>query len=514
LPVYVVHTQCDHCGRVRRIAKIAVGESTKCPQCGCSYVVKALPSDRVLRGESEGASPFAAWAEVIEGKGATAIVVEDESGLTPLPNTDSPPVEAKSASPSPDDATELLSPRTPISAADPLGETAEAMLRAAGAAPLDPLGKLGRFELRDVLGQGGFGVVYRAYDPFLEREVALKVPSETDRDSPRVKRFLREARSAARLKHPNIVAVFEAGETEGRFYIASEYVEGKPLSTRIAEQPPNREQAVAWVRDLALALAYAHDEGIVHRDIKPGNIIMSQHGRPQLTDFGLSKRLDLEGEGDEPGPAKRRTARGAAELTVDGDLMGTPAYMSPEQARGEHRNVGPSSDQYSLGVVLYELLTGQRPFVGTAIEVLDRVANHDPVAPRKVRPDIPVRLEQICLRAMARIPEKRYADCGELAVALQQWLKEAREIASKAPAAGNDDETPSSGASLAGLGMMATFAVAGALVGCGYNLLDRQLWAHGAAAEIAVGAVTSSIAPLVGLLFGGLLGLALHLRRE
>jgi serine/threonine protein kinase len=251
----------------------------------------------------------------------------------------------------------------------------------------------------------------------------------------------------------------------------------------------------------------------VHRDIKPGNVIMSQHGRPQLADFGLSKRLDLL---DDQAEAPRRSTQAAAgaDLTFEGDVMGTPAYMSPEQARGEHRAVGPASDQYSLGVMLYELLTGQRPFVGTAIEVLDRVANHEPTPPRKLRPDVPQRLELICLRAMAREPEKRFADCGELAVALQQWLKESREVAARLKPVTSAKADEPAGASLAGLGIMGICGAIGFLLGCGYNLLDPLLWRSGDWGTILYAAFTASIAPFVGLLFGGLLGLAIHLKRD
>jgi eukaryotic-like serine/threonine-protein kinase len=148
---------------------------------------------------------------------------------------------------------------------------------------------------------------------------------------------VRECRSAARLRHPNIVAVFESGRADGENYIASEFVAGQPLSARIASTPPELEQAVAWVADLAEALAYAHGEGVVQRDIKPDNIMIGAGNRPQLMDFGLAKRVDEDNT-----------------LTTDGNPLGTPAYMSPEQARGELKQVGPQSDQYSLGVVLFE----------------------------------------------------------------------------------------------------------------------------------------------------------------
>jgi serine/threonine protein kinase len=208
-----------------------------------------------------------------------------------------------------------------------------------------PQTAVGRFRVKAVLGQGGFGTVYRADDPVLQRDVALKVPRFGSEQAGKVERFLREARAAANLRHPNIVPVFEAGTAGRDLYIAAEFVEGQALSTLVHKEKPDPRRAAAWVRDLALALAYAHGEGVVHRDVKPDNILVGAQGRPQLTDFGLARRLEED-----------------ATLTTEGTLLGTPAYKAPEQARGDTAAVGPLSDQYSLGVVLYELLTGRTPF--------------------------------------------------------------------------------------------------------------------------------------------------------
>jgi hypothetical protein len=266
-------------------------------------------------------------------------------------------------------------------------------------------GRIGRFELRATLGQGAFGRVYRAYDPQLDRQVALKVPRFAPDRPDLVDRFLGEARAAARLRHPNIVAVFESGQADGEFYIACEFVEGTSLSTRLARQRPDFNQAARWVRQLALAVAYAHAEGIVHRDIKPANILLDREGRPLLADFGLAKRLGEE-----------------AQRTADGTVLGTPAYMAPEQARGDLASVGPLSDQYSLGVVLYELLTGQRPFGGSPHEVLAQVTREEPPPPRRLNPRVPLDLEAICLQAMAKESGRRYASAALLADDLGRFL--------------------------------------------------------------------------------------------
>ena len=268
-----------------------------------------------------------------------------------------------------------------------------------------PLGRIGRFQLRAVLGQGGFGRVYRAHDPQLDREVALKVPRFAPDEPEQVERFLGEAKAAARLRHPNLVAVFESGRDGDDYYIVSEFVEGLPLSERLRHDPPDFRQAAAWVRDLARALAYAHGEGIIHRDIKSANVLIDRDGRPQLTDFGLAKRVGED-----------------ATRTADGAVLGTPAYMAPEQARGDGAAVGPHSDQFSLGVVLYELLARRLPFDGPAHALLLQVLADDPPPPSRFNPAVPRDLEAICLKAMAKEPARRYGGAAELADDLDRYL--------------------------------------------------------------------------------------------
>jgi serine/threonine protein kinase len=283
--------------------------------------------------------------------------------------------------------------------------------------PADYPPQIGRFQVRARLGGGTFGAVYRAYDPHLEREVALKVPHpSTFASGPAVERFLREARAAARLRHPHIVAVYEAGQGGGGYFIAAALIEGRTLAELLEEGPLDCRRAARIVRDLAEALAYAHAKGIVHRDVKPTNVMVDAGGNVHLMDFGLARFHDA-----------------ASKLTRHGDILGTPAYMSPEQAQGQAAGARPATDQYSLGVVLYELLCGRIPFEGPSEVVLYHTIHQPPPPPRTFRPDIPPALEAICLRAMAKRPEERYPGCRELAEALDRWLERPEDATEPPP---------------------------------------------------------------------------------
>ncbi len=264
--------------------------------------------------------------------------------------------------------------------------------------------QIGRFQIRARLGSGAFGTVYRAYDPQLEREVALKVPQPgTLGDAQKVERFLREARAAARLRHPHIVPVYDAGHDGEHYYIASAFIEGRTLAGAIDEGPFDFCRAARIIRDLAEALAHAHGQGIVHRDVKSANIMLDDKGAAYLMDFGLAHRQDAQ-----------------AKLTQEGAILGTPAYIAPEQAQsGEPL---PASDQYSLGVVLYELLCGQTPFRGPCEFLIFNAIHRDPPSPRGVRRGVPRDLETICLRALSKRPEARYATCQDFADDIRRWL--------------------------------------------------------------------------------------------
>jgi len=266
--------------------------------------------------------------------------------------------------------------------------------------------RIGRFQVRAVLGAGTFGTVYRAYDPQLEREVALKVPRRSGVENPHhLERFMREAKSAAKLRHPHIVPVFETGFDGTHHYIASAFIEGRTLADAVQCGPMPPRQAVPLVRALAEALAHAHENGIVHRDVKPGNVLLDSAREPYLTDFGLAHRQD------------------AVPLTRLGSFLGTPGYMAPELARGTTGECNPACDQYSLGVLLYELLCGRKPFEGPAEIVLFHAVESAPPLPRQLNPSVPAGLEAICLKAMAKQSQDRFAGCRQLAEALGHWLE-------------------------------------------------------------------------------------------
>lgn len=285
-----------------------------------------------------------------------------------------------------------------------------------------PYKTIGRFQLRSELGRGAFGTVYLAYDPTLTREVALKIPTRFARRGDLGRRFLREAQAAAKLRHPHLVPVYEAGLADETLFIASEYVAGRSLVEECKHHWPSTRQSVEWVLEIANALIYAHQEGIIHRDIKPSNILIDEDGSARLTDFGLAKNMtELEPEW------VRAAARqhGANEkLSRDGVVLGTPAYMAPEQASGKASLTGPLSDQYSLGVVLYELLAGRVPFKGTLSQLLSSVRNPEIKAPspRRFNNRVPADLAAIAMRAMQKVPRRRYPSMTDFATDLQRWL--------------------------------------------------------------------------------------------
>jgi serine/threonine-protein kinase len=276
------------------------------------------------------------------------------------------------------------------------------------AQPLSSAGlAVGGYDVLGLLGQGATGVVYRARQRALKRLVALKMISGGPHASFHERaRFRAEAEAAARLQHANIIQIHEIGEHEGRPFFSLELIEGGSLARKIDGAPQPPPYAAEVVRTLAGAMEYAHRQGIIHRDLKPGNILLTADGTPKIADFGLAKLLEED-----------------SVHTQTGTIMGTPSYMSPEQAEGDTRKIGPPADVYALGAILYDLLTGRPPFKGTSLwETVNLVKTQEPVPPRQLQPGVPLDLETICLKCLQKDIARRYARAADLADDLRRFL--------------------------------------------------------------------------------------------
>jgi tetratricopeptide (TPR) repeat protein len=264
------------------------------------------------------------------------------------------------------------------------------------------------YEVQDVLGFGGMGVVYQAQHLALNRPVALKmVLAGAYATAPDRQRLLREAQAVATLHHPNIVTVFDVGECDGKPFFTMELVEGRNLAQRLAGTPQSARDAATLVATLADAVYSAHQAGLIHRDLKPANVLVTLDGTPKITDFGLARHVEGEGA-----------------LTFTGALVGTPSYMAPEQARGHADALGPGVDIYSLGALLYEMLTGRPPFrAESALETQRQVIEEEPVSPSRLSSKIPRDLETICLKCLNKEPHRRYATAAALAEDLSRFLR-------------------------------------------------------------------------------------------
>lgn len=268
--------------------------------------------------------------------------------------------------------------------------------------------RFGDYELLEEIARGGMGVVYKARQVSLNRTVAVKmILAGQLAGAAEVQRFRAEAEAAANLNHPNILAIHEIGQQEGHHFFSMDYVEGQNLAEFVGQKPLPPNQAAKFLKVIAEAIQYAHERGILHRDLKPSNILIDHSGQPRVTDFGLAKRM-----------------KGDSDLTISGQVLGSPNFMPPEQAAGKRSKVGPHSDIYALGAVMFYMLTARPPFAAESMtETLQLVVTTEPPSPRLLNPSVPRDLETICLKCLSKEPERRYKSAQELAEDLGRFLK-------------------------------------------------------------------------------------------
>lgn len=274
--------------------------------------------------------------------------------------------------------------------------------------PLENGRLIGDYELLEMLGRGGMGVVYRARQRSLNRLVAVKLLVAGEfADTAARRRFQAEAAAAARLRHPHIVAIHEIGDHEGQPFFSMELVEGRTFADLVRDGPLPPGTAARLLKPVAEAVQFAHSQGVLHRDLKPSNLLLDGFGQPHVSDFGLARRLD-----------------NSERFTLTGEVLGSPSYLAPEQARGDRAHEGPASDVYALGAILYQMLTGRPPFLGASPQaILRQVIETEPLAPRKLNPAIPLDLETVCLKCLEKEPARRYPTAQALAAELDRFLK-------------------------------------------------------------------------------------------
>ncbi len=278
---------------------------------------------------------------------------------------------------------------------------------------LAPSESFGRYQIVRLLGQGAMGAVYLAYDPQLQRHVALKTPF-LGNNPIAIERFMREARAAAQLRSPYICTVYDVGQLAGIHYISMAFIDGQPLDRLIAEGKVKDQRRIAEIiQKIARGLQKAHEQNIMHRDLKPANLMIDTDGEPIVMDFGLARKVDED-----------------TQVTTPGKILGTPAYMSPEQVDGDPKKIGPATDIYSLGVVLYQMLTGRVPFLGSFTAILHKIASESPQKPSAINFELAADspLEQICLKMMAKSPADRYPSMAAVAEALDNAFPKERPV--------------------------------------------------------------------------------------
>ncbi|MBI3271404.1 MAG: protein kinase [Planctomycetes bacterium] len=401
------------------------GPSSPVPSGPSEQTLPAPPTPPAAAGSASPADPGSASPTLVAEPSALDAPRAPEPQRPPLRPPLRPPPPPPPPQPTPSDPTAQTIREAPPGATEIRGALAGGPALAPSPSPdatvRAPLPRsLGNYELLSEVARGGMGVVYRARQPGLDRVVALKVMLDGEFASAEtLERFLREARAAARLQHPSIVPIHEVGSVEGRHFFTMDFVEGLPLHEYVADRAPSPRAILELVRQVSEAVAYAHAQGVIHRDLKPQNILVDASARPHLLDFGLAKDL-----------------HDAASRTRSGYAFGTPAYMPPEQAAGDVRAIDERSDVYSLGAILFEAFTGRAPFEGdNPASILHAVVNEEPPLPSALAPDLHREIELIIRKAMAKEKASRYAGAGALADDIGRFL-DGRPILARPPSWG------------------------------------------------------------------------------